>query len=98
MDKTRGVGAGAVQVIWKCPLTDERYVSERGWAEATLDRCPFHPEGGCGLKKLGSYPRVHPGGVRVARFWCPREKASISLLPSFVAARFGGTLERARSA
>jgi len=81
-----------VQIIWKSPLTDERYVTERGWESAILDRCPFHPEGGCGLQKLGSYGRVEPGGVRVPRWWCPKQGVSISLLPSFLAARLSGTL------
>jgi hypothetical protein len=82
-----------VQLLWKCPLSDERYVSERAWEKATLDSCPFHPEGGCGLERLGTYERIVPAGVRVARWWCPREGASISLLPSFLAARWSGTLD-----
>lgn len=32
---------------------------------AILDRCPFHPEGGCGVEKLGSYGRVEPPGARL---------------------------------
>jgi hypothetical protein len=82
-----------VQILWKCPLSDERYVSERAWEQATLDGCPFHPEGGCGLEKLGTYERVEPAGTRIARWWCPRQGASISLLPSFLAARLTGTLD-----
>ena len=41
----------------------------------------------------GSYPRVAPAGTRVARFYCPLAGATISLLPSFLAARFSGTLD-----
>jgi hypothetical protein len=41
----------------------------------------------------GSYPRVSPPGARVARFYCPKAGATISLLPSFLAARFSGTLD-----
>lgn len=81
-----------MQILWKCPLTDERYVSERLWEGASLECCPFHPEGDCGLFKLGSYGRVTPQGVRVPRWWCPRQGESVSLLPSFLAARFSGTL------
>lgn len=83
---------GAVQLLWKYPLADERYVTQRAWESAILGECPFHPEGGCGLERLGSYPRVEPPGVRVPRWWCPKERASISLLPSFLAARLSGTL------
>lgn len=89
---TRGLDVGAVQVLWKCPLTDERYVTQRAWEGAVLDVCPFHPEGGCGLERLGTYARVEPPGARIQRFWCPKRGESISLLPSFLAARLQGTL------
>jgi len=89
---TRGLGVGVVQMFWKCPLTDERYVTQRAWEGAILDRCPFHPEGGCGLEKLGSYERVEPPGARIPRWWCPKQRESISLLPAFLAARLTGTL------
>ena len=83
---------GAMQILWKCPITDERYVTERAWENANLECCPFHAEGGCGLLKLGTYGRVKPAGVRVPRWWCPRQGESISLLPSFLAARLSGTV------
>jgi hypothetical protein len=35
-----------VQLLWKCPLSDDSYVSQRAWESAILDDCPFHPEGG----------------------------------------------------
>lgn len=81
-----------MQLEWSCSLSDETYVTERGWETATLACCPFHPEGGCGLSRLGTYARVEPLGTRVPRWWCPKERASISLLPTFLAARFSGTL------
>jgi len=81
-----------VQLFWKCPLTDERYVTQRAWEGAILGECPFHPEGGCGLERLGSYERIEPPGVRIPRWWCPKRRESISLLPSFLAARLRGTL------
>jgi hypothetical protein len=81
-----------MQLLWNYANTDEQYVSERSWESARLERCPFHPEGGCGLEKLGSYGRVTPEGVRVPRWWCPKQGESISLLPSFLAARLSGTV------
>lgn len=81
-----------VQLLWKSPLTDGQYVSEGGWTQATLLCCPFHPEGGCGLSRLGTYPRVSPAGTRVPRWWCPKKRASVSLLPAFLAAKLSGTL------
>lgn len=80
-----------VQNHWR--IADDGYVAGRAWERAKLDTCPFHPEGGCGLTGLGSYPRVRPKGVRVARFWCPKQGESISLLPSFLAAHVTGTLD-----
>lgn len=74
-------------------MADERYVADRGWERAVLVGCPFHPKGGCGVSPHGSYPRVAPAGARVARFYCPLAAATISLLPTFLAARFSGTLD-----
>jgi hypothetical protein len=53
----------------------------------------MHPDGGCGLQRLGTYGRVSPAGTRVPRWWCPVARKSISLLPSFLAARLSGTLD-----
>jgi hypothetical protein len=82
-----------VQSIHFFPIADERYVAERAWERAVLGECPFHPEGGCGAVGHGSYPRVHPPGTRVARFWCAIAGRSISLLPAFLAARLSNTLD-----
>jgi len=81
-----------VQLLWKYPRADAAYVSEAAWEDAILECCPYHPEGGCGVEKLGSYPRVRPAGLRIPRWWCPKQRGSISLLPSFLAARFSGTV------
>lgn len=81
-----------MQLVWEYKESDATYVSERGWEKATLEHCPFHPEEDCGLERLGTYGRVRPVGTQVARWWCPKKGASISLLPSFLAARFSGTL------
>ena len=85
--------ADHVQMVWSPPMADERYVADRGWESAVLVVCPFHPDGDCGVSPHGSYPRVVPAGTRVARFYCPLARATISLLPSFLAARFSGTLD-----
>lgn len=89
---TRGLG-GDVQVLWKEITAADRYVADRTWERAILCECPLHPQGGCGLQKLGTYGRVRPVGARVARFWCPAARVSISLLPAFLAARMSGTLD-----
>lgn len=92
LDLTRA-RADDLQTVWFSPIADDRYVTDRAWERAVLDECPFHPAGGCGLVRHGSYPRVQPAGARVARFWCPTQRETISLLPAFLAARLRGTLE-----
>lgn len=90
---SRGPVSTDVQMVWSPPVADAQYVAERGWECAVLDACPFHPGGGCGVARHGSYPRVSPAGTRVARFYCPQARATISLLPSFLAVRLSGTLD-----
>lgn len=82
-----------LQIYWETPIADDRYVADRGWERAILDKCPFHSEGGCGVRLHGSYPRVHPAGARVPRFLCPLQRVTISLLPAFLAARLSSTLD-----
>ena len=89
---TRGL-VSTMQISWKSPVADDRYVADRAWERAQLCECPMHPEGGCGLRRLGTYGRVSPPGTRVARFWCPLVRKSVSLLPTFLAARLSGTLD-----
>jgi hypothetical protein len=81
-----------VVVRYETTLTSEQYVTQQAWCTATLERCPLHPEGGCGLGAHGSYPRVRPAGIRVARMLCPKAGVTISLLPDFLASRLSGTL------
>lgn len=87
-----GPGRRRVVVRYETTFTSEQYVTQQAWRTATLERCPLHPEGGCGLASHGSYPRVWPVGVRVARLLCPKAGVTISLLPDFLAARLSGTL------
>ena len=94
---SRGLVPTTVQSIHFFAIADVAYVAERAWERAILDECPFHPEGGCGVTGHGSYPRVRPAGMRVARFWCSLAGASISLLPSFLAARLPSTLDEIES-
>lgn len=89
--RTDPAGDGVV-VRYPTTVTSERYLSEQLWRTATLERCPLHPEGGCRLCGHGSYGRVRPVGVRVARFLCPQAGVTISLLPDFLASRLSGTL------
>jgi hypothetical protein len=79
--------------MWNPPVADDRYVADRAWERAVLDKCPFHPAGGCVLARHGSYRRVRPAGARVARFLCSLRGETISLLPAFLSARLPATLD-----
>jgi hypothetical protein len=85
-------GPWLVQVRHATGLTSEEYVRQKGWLAARLGRCPFHPEGGCGLVRHGTYPRVSPPGCLIARWWCPPAHTTISLLPDFLCSRLTGSL------
>jgi hypothetical protein len=74
-------------------MTGEQYVACKGWLKARLDSCPFDGEDACGLCRHGSYARVKPAGIRVTRYYCPRARTTISLLPDFLAARLSGELD-----
>ena len=80
-----------VQLRWNVGCTSETYVTGELWKRATIPACPFHPDGGCGVRSHGSYPRVRPRGVRVPRFLCPVTGRTISLLPDFLAAQLSST-------
>ena len=96
---TRADPAGnGVVIRHPTTVTSEQYLIEEGWRVATLEQCPLHPEGGCGLSRHGSYRRVWPAGVRVARFLCPAARVTISLLPDFLASRLTGTLAEVEAA
>jgi len=82
-----------VQLRHHTTLTSEQYGIEQAWAQARLDRCPLHPQGGCGFARHGTYPRVEPPGMRVARWYCPQAQRTFSLLPDCLAARLGGSLD-----
>jgi len=82
-----------MQLRYTEQLTEEEYREQEGWKNVQLDHCPFHPEGGCGLSRHGTYPRKFPEYSLVARWYCPRQHCTISLLPDFFPSRFPGTLD-----
>jgi hypothetical protein len=49
-----------MQLRYLIDLTIEEYIEQKAWEHAELDHCPFHPEGGCGLARHGTYPRKFP--------------------------------------
>ena len=81
-----------MQLRYATGLTGDDYVTRKAWREARLERCPCHPEGGCGFARHGTYARVSPPGTRIARWYCPQAQQTFSLLPDCLAARWRGTL------
>ncbi|WP_300988896.1 hypothetical protein [Thiocapsa sp.] len=81
-----------MQLRFECHLTGADYVIQQAWLDASLPRCPLHPQGGCHFARHGTYARVSPPGTRVARWYCPEGHRTFSLLPDCLAARLSGTL------
>ena len=87
-----------MQLRFQTGLTSEEYVSRQAWREATLERCPLHPTGGCGLARHGTYERADPPGARIARWYCREGHCTFSLLPDCLSARLPGALAAAETA
>jgi hypothetical protein len=81
-----------VQVRLATPTTSEVYVADKLWRLATLRQCPWHPAGGCGFARHGTYARVRPAGTLIARWYCPRARRTVSALPDCLASHYSGTL------
>jgi hypothetical protein len=84
-----------VQLHHETSHTSEQYVIHKAWGQARLERCPEHPGGGCGLTRHGTYARLDPPGMRVARWYCPVAHKTFSLLPACLSARLSGSLDEA---
>jgi hypothetical protein len=87
-----------VQLRYQTDLTSTEYVNQEAWQEASLERCPLHPQGGCGFARHGSYARVEPPGTRIPRWYCRQGHQTFSLLPDCLAARWSGTLAEIEAA
>jgi hypothetical protein len=81
-----------VQLRFATGLTSTQYVTEKAWQDATLERCPLHPHGGCSFARHGTYERAYPPGTRIPRWYCPEGQCTFSLLPDCFAARMSSTL------
>ncbi len=82
-----------MQVRLATSNTSEVYVTDKLWEYATLIACPWHPEGGCGFARHGTYGRVKPANTRVARWYCPTAQRTVSALPDCLASHRSGTLD-----
>jgi hypothetical protein len=87
-----------VQIPLRTLSSVESYIAKEEWRDACLPSCPLHPSGGCSFARHGSYVRLNPPGVRVARWYCPEGRRTFSLLPDFLAAKLPGLLESVEDA
>lgn len=81
-----------VQLRLDTKLTSEEYITQRAWQNASLRQCPRHQKGGCGFRSCGSYGRRRPVGLRIRRWYCPKDRVTFSLIPDFAATRVAATL------
>jgi hypothetical protein len=81
-----------MQMRFATDLSAEEYVRREAWKEAKLDRCPLHPEGGCGFCKNGTYGRKCPEGTRIARWYCSVGHTTFGLLPDCLSSHLSGAL------
>ena len=81
-----------MQLRHESQLTAAEYVNQKAWEGASLQQCPLHPEGGCGIARHGTYERVEPPGMEVARWYCESGHTTFSLLPDCLASRLSSTL------
>ena len=89
----RRAGRWPVQLRFETEFTSNEYVKRQGWQDATLERCPLHPAGGCSFARHGTYERVNPPGTRIPRWYCPEGHRTFSLLADCFAARLTGSLQ-----
>ena len=69
------------------------YNKQKLCEKAELRQCPIHPEGGCGIRRHGSYTRLIPIECKIPCWYCRTAHTLISLLPDFLASRLPGTLK-----
>lgn len=81
-----------MQIPLRTQSSVEAYIAGQEWRDVCLHACPLHPSGGCSFARHGSYARVTPQGVRIARWYCPEGHRTFSLLPDFLAVRLPGLL------
>ena len=82
-----------MQLRFAVDYTSIEYVKHQAWNDATLERCPLHPGGGCSFARHGVYKRVNPPGTRIPRWYCPESHCTFSLLADCFAARLSGSLQ-----
>ncbi len=81
-----------MQLRYATNLSADEYIRQQAWKDAELEKCPLHPNGGCGFAGHGVYAREHPAGAKVARWYCSLGHMTFSLLPDCLSSSLCGTL------
>lgn len=81
-----------MQIALRTQSSAAEYIVDKEWRLARPGCCPFHPSSRCALIRHGTYVRLSPVGMRVARWYCKESRRTFSLLPDFLAARLPGLL------
>lgn len=82
----------SLQISVQISTSAAMYIQNQGWRSVQLSGCPLHSSGGCSFARHGSYGRVTPRGLRIARWYCSVGHQTFSLLPDFLAAGQPGLL------
>ena len=87
-----------MQILFRTMSDVATYIRRQQWRSVRLRCCPLHPGGGCSVRRHGTYERLTPPGVRVARWYCPEGRRTFSLLPDFLCTRLPGLLSSVETA
>ena len=83
-----------MQIRYKTNVSSaHEYNVQKLCEKAELKQCPIHPEGGCGIRRHGSYKRLIPIECKIPCWYCRTAHTLISMLPDFLASRLPGTLK-----
>lgn len=81
-----------MQIRYAADLSVDEYIAQKAWEKAMLEKCPLHPEGGCGFSRHGTYKRKYPKLLKIARWYCETGHHTFSMLPDFLSSRLPGLL------
>ena len=83
-----------MQIRYSVNVSASEYNKQKLCEKAELNQCPIHPEGGCGIRRHGTYARKWPIKLKIPCWYCRAAHTLISLLPDFLPSRLSGTLKQ----
>ena len=82
-----------MQIRYIVNVSPSEYKKQKLHEKAELHQCPIHPEGGCGIRRHGTYTRKHPIELKISCWYCRMGHTLISMLPDFLPSRLSETLK-----